>query len=187
LSRLRTWWPAAAAGLLFAALAQAQPLAERSMDLDGETLRYSIRAFPPGAQLVDPAAEPEPTSALNTAKLLSIYLTAGKVEEAALLSTAPRRRFEILHDYRSSVGDEDFKQVYTQYFLPQNRLVAEVMMGPHSLLVWRLRDNDLYVGQYYVQVEGKVLMDDAPSIERFRLRRILEAVRTGKIELPAQQ
>jgi hypothetical protein len=186
LSPGRKWWPAAA-GLLFAALAQGQPLAERSVELDGETLMYSVRPFPPGAQLADATAEPEPTSALNTAKLLSLYLTAGKVEEAALLSTAPRRRFEILLDYKSAVGDEDFKQVYTQYFLPQNRLMAEIVMGPHSLLVWHLRDNNAYAGQYYVRVEGKVLMDDAPSIERFRLRRILEAVRTGKIALPARE
>lgn len=180
----RTWWPAAA-GLLFTALAHSQPLAERSIELEGETLAYSVRTFPSGAQAVDPAAVPEPTSALNTAKLLSAYLTAGKVEEAALLSTAPRRRFEILLDYRNTVGEEDFKQIYTQYFLPQNRLLAEIVMGPHSLLVWHLRESNAYAGQYYVQVEGKVLMDDAPSPGRFRLRRILEAVRAGKIALPA--
>lgn len=180
----RKWRPAAL-GLLFAALAHGQPLTEHSVELDGETLQYSVRAFPQGAQQVDATAEPEPTSALNTAKLLSLYLTAGKVEEAALLSTAPRRRFEILLDYKTAVGEEDFKQVYTQYFLPQNRLLAEIVMGPHSLLVWHLRDSNAYAGQYYVQVEGKVLMDDAPSLERFRLRRILEAVRAGKIALPA--
>lgn len=180
----RKWWPAAA-GLLFAVLAQGQPLAERSIELDGETLNYSLRTFPPGAQAVDANAEPEPTSALNTAKLLSAYLASGKVEEAALLSTAPRRRFEILLDYKTAVGEEDFKQVYAQYFQPQNRLMAEIVMGPHSLLVWHLRDNNAYAGQYYVQVEGKVLMDDAPSPERLRLRRILEAVRAGRISLPA--
>lgn len=181
---VRKWWPAAA-GLLLAALAHGQPLAERSIELDGETLNYSLRTFPPGAPSVDANAEPEPTSALNTAKLLSAYLRSGKVEEAALLSTAPRRRFEILLDYKTAVGEEDFKQVYAQYFLPQNRLMAEIVMGPHSLLVWHLRDNNAYAGQYYVQVEGKVLMDDAPSLERLRLRRILEAVRAGTISLPA--
>ena len=181
----RLWkWGSVPGFLLFAALAQGQPLADQTVVLDGETLHYSIRAFPPDAQKVDPASEPEPTTALNTAKLLSLYLTAGKVEDAAMLSTAPRRRFEVLRDYQGAVGDEDFKQVYSQYFQPQNRLVAEVLMGPHSLLVWHLRENDRYAGQYYVQVEGKVFMDDMPSIERFRLRRILEAIRAGKVPLP---
>ena len=181
----RLWkWGSVPGFLLFAALAQGQPLADQTVVLDGETLHYSIRAFPPDAQKVDPAAELEPTTALNTAKLLSLHLTAGKVEDAAMLSTAPRRRFEVLRDYQGAVGDEDFKQVYSQYFQPQNRLVAEVLMGPHSLLVWHLRENDRYAGQYYVQVEGKVFMDDMPSIERFRLRRILEAIRAGKVPLP---
>ncbi len=184
--RFRWKWWSVPVLLLFAALAQGQPLAERSITLDGETLHYSIRAFPSDAQAIDPAAEPEPTTALNTAKLLSLHLTAGKVEDAALLSTAPRRRFEVLSDYKGAVGDEDFKQVYAQYFQPQNRLVAEVIMGPHSLLVWHLRETDRYAGQYYVQVEGKVLLDDVPSIERFRLRRLMEGIRAGKVPLPTQ-
>lgn len=183
--RLRRKWWSVPVLLLFASLAQGQPLTEQSVELDGETLRFSIRAFAPDAQAFDPAVVPEPTTALNTARLLSVYLTAGKVEDAAMLSTAPRRRFEVLRDYQGAVGDEDFKQVYSQYFQPQNRLVAEVLMGPHSLLVWHLRENDRYAGQYYVQVEGKVFMDDVPSTERFRLRRILEAIRAGKVPLPS--
>ena len=50
-----------------AANAPAQPYAEYTLDTGDETLRYSIRAFPPGANVVDPAAPLEPTSALNTA------------------------------------------------------------------------------------------------------------------------
>lgn len=179
-------WLSFAVCMAFATLATGQPLAEQAVEIDGETLRYSIRAFAPGAHLVDPAAGLEPTSALNTARLLNQSLTTGNVEDAALLSNAPRRRYEILSDYKQSVGDEGFKQVYAQYFTPQNRLVAEVIMGPHSLLVWRLREGDRYAGQYYAQVEGKVLMDDVPSEARFRLRRLLEAIRAGKIPLPAQ-
>jgi len=180
------WWSVPAFVLLASAtLAQAQPLAERAVEIDGETLPYSIRAFAPGAHLVDPAEKIEPTSALNTARLLNQYLTAGKVEDAALLSNAPRRRFEVLREYEGEVGQASFKQVYAQYFLPQNRLAAEVVVGRHSLLVWHLVEGDRYAGQYYVEVEGKVYMDDVPSAARTRLRRILEAIRTGKIPLPA--
>jgi hypothetical protein len=177
------WWLVPAL-LSSATLAAAQPLADRTAQVDGETLHFSIRTFAPGAHLPDAETQLEPTSALNTARLLNQYLTAGKVEDAAMLSTAPRRRFEVLRDYKSAVGEEDFRQVYSRYFEPGHRLVAEVVMGAHSLLVWRLPGNDRYAGQYYRQVEGKVLMDDAPSEARLRLRRILEAIRAGRIVLP---
>jgi hypothetical protein len=180
-------WLSFAACMALASPAPAQPLAEQAIEVDGETLRYSIRAFAPGAHLADPAAGLEPTSALNTARLLNQSLTTGNIEDAALLSNAPRRRFEILRDYKESVGEEGFKQVYAQYFTAQNRLVAEVIMGTHSLLVWHLRDGDRYAGQYYARVEGKVLMDDVPSEARFRLRRVLEAIRAGKMPLPGQR
>lgn len=172
--------------LFHVTLALAQPLADHTVEINGETLHYSIRAFPPGAHLADPGATFEPDSALNTSRLLSRYLTAGAVEDAALLSTAPRRRFEVLRDYKSEVGDEDFRQVYAKYFKPENRLAAEVTMGTHSLLVWYLREDDRYAGQFYVRVEDKVLVDDTPSEPRSGLRRILEAIRTGKVLLPTQ-
>lgn len=163
----------------------AQPLTVRTLESAGETLHFSIHAFPAEAQRVDPATPTEPTSALNTAKLLNQYLLAGQIEDAALLSTAPRRRFEVLRDYWQSVGEDGFKQVYAQYFLPENRLVAEVNMSGHSLLVWHLKSNGHYAGQYFVQIEGKVLMDDTPSETRTRLSRVLEAIRTGKISVPS--
>lgn len=177
------WW-SVPVFLGYAALAPGQPLADRTVELGGETLHYSIRAFRPDAHLADPSARLEPTSALNTARLLNRYLTSGAVEDAAMLSNAPRRRFEVLQDYKSAVGDDGFRQVYAQYFTPQNRLAAEVAMGGHSLLVWHLREGDRYAGQYYVRVEDKVLMDDVPSEARLRLRRILEAIRAGKVPLP---
>jgi hypothetical protein len=185
---MKRWgtWLSLAACTASVTLAQGQPLAEHAVQIDGETLHYAIRAFGPGAHLVDPGAELEPTSALNTARLLNQYLTAGRVEDAALLSNAPRRRFEILRDYKQSVRDEGFKRVYAQYFTPQNRLVAEIIMGTHSLLVWHLREGDRYAGQYYAQVEGKFLMDDVPSEARLRLRRLLEAIRAGKLPLPTR-
>ena len=178
------WWsvPVLVAAATFAA---AQPLAERSVELDGETLRFSIRGFAPDALLSVTAAPSTPASALQTAKTLNEFLSAGNLEDAALLSNAPRRRFEVLRDYKRSVGEEGFKRVFAEYFHPENRLVAEVLMGRHSLLVWYLRETDYYAGQYYVEIEGKVLMDDAPGEIRSKLRRVLEGIRLGKISLPA--
>jgi hypothetical protein len=167
-----------------AAPALCQPYAEQAIELEGETVRYSIRAFPPGANIVDPSVPLQPNSALNTAKLLELHLSTGATEEAALLSNAPRRRFEVLKDYRESVGDENFKRIYTEYFEPRNRVLAEVAIGEHSLLIWHLRDPNRYAGQFYVRVDGRTLMDDVPSPERTRLRRILEAIRAGRLAFP---
>lgn len=164
--------------------ANAQPLADHTFEVAGETLHFSIRGFPPNAQHVEPDAPLEPTSALNTAKLLNRFMTAGRIEDAALLSNAPRRRFEVLRDYRQAVGEEGFRQVYAQYFLPENRLIAEVGMAGHSLLVWHLKSKDRYAGQYYVRVEGKMLMDDTPGETRTRLARLLDAIRAGKLAVP---
>ena len=184
------WWSvpvfAVAAALVSTSLALAQPLAESTLETDGETLRFSLRAFPAGANLVDPAAPSSQVTALDTAKLLNRYLTSGAIEDAALLSNAPRRRFEVLRDYKTSVGDDGFKEVYAEYFYPENRVVAEVTMGNHSLLVWHLRESNRYAGQFYVQVEGKTFVDDMPSPGRSALRRVLEAIRAGRLPLPIQ-
>lgn len=177
------WWsvPVFAA---FATLAFAQPFADHAVEINGEALRLSIRAFPAGANLMDPATPLEPVSALETAKLLNRHLTAGNIEEAALLSTSPRRKFEVLRDYKDSVSDEGFREVFTEYFVPENRLVAEVSMDGHSLLVWHLRTANRYAGQFYVQIAGKVYIDDMPSPTRSALRGVLDAIRAGKVSLP---
>ena len=175
--------PVFCALMALTAPAQSQPYAQRTIELDGETIQYSLRTFAPGANIVDPSVPLEPNSALNTAKLLELHLSTGSAEEAALLSNAPRRRFEVLQEYQASVGDDSFRQVYTEYFESRNRVVAEVTIGEYSLLVWHLRDPNRYAGQYYVRVEGRTLMDDVPSLGRARLRRILEAIRTGKLQL----
>jgi hypothetical protein len=180
------WWsvPVFAVFMATTPSAFAQPLAEQTVEVDGETLSYSIRPFPAGVNVVDPEAVLAPTSALDTARLLNRYLTAGKVEDAALLSNAPRRRFEVLADYKNAVGDDGFREVFTEYFNPANRLVAEVIMGSHSLLVWYLAQSTRYAGQYYVEVEGKVFIDDVPNPTRTKLRRVLEAIRAGRLTLP---
>jgi hypothetical protein len=106
------------------------------------------------------------------------HLAEGKLEEAAALSNAPQRRFEVLRDYRDAVGEEEFKRVFGRYFAPENRLVAEVALGRHRLLVWDLGEaGNRLAGQYYVEVEGGFLMDDVPSAERSELRRVLEEIR----------
>ena len=163
-----------------------QPLTEHTIELDGQAMRYAIRAFPPDTRAAEATTTLEPVSAINTAMLLDRLLTVGLIEDAALLSNAPRRRFEVLRDYEAAVGADGFKQVFIQYFRPENRLIAEIVMDRHSLLVWHLSRDNRYAGQYYVRVEAKVLMDDVPSENRARLRRLLEAIRSGKMQLPTQ-
>ena len=122
-------------------------------------------------------------SAYGTAKLLLKHLAAGDIEEAARLSNAPQQRYEVLRDYRAKVGEEEFKHVFDRYFHPQNRLVAEYMLGIHRLLIWDLGEEEHHLaGQYYVEIEaGKFLMDDVPSERRSRLRRVLQDYRRGKV------
>jgi len=129
--------------------------------------------------LVNPASA---GSAYGTAKLLLKHLAAGDIEAAARLSNAPSRRYEVLRDYRAKLGEEEFKRVFGQYFDPQNRLVAEYALGPRRLLIWDLGEAAHHLaGQYYIEIDGgKFLMDDAPSEERSRLRRVLQNYRRGK-------
>lgn len=129
-------------------------------------------------RLVDPAAA---DSARPTAMLMLRHLADGNLEAAAALSNAPGRRFEVLRDYRDAVGEEEFKRIFGRYFAPENRLIAEVAIGARRLLVWDLGEAGHRVaGQFYVEVEGRFLMDDVPSEERSALRRVLEEYRSGK-------
>jgi hypothetical protein len=180
----------AASLLCLASPARAQtalpPFDQRTFEVDGEPFGYSIRAIPVEALSADPGAPLAPTSALETAKLLNRFLAAGRLEDAALLSNSPRRRFEVLRDYKDSIGEEGFKQVFTEYFQPGNKVMAEVEMGSHSLLIWQLRGPERITGQFYVRVEDRVLIDDIPNTSRTQLRRILEAIRTGALRLPAR-
>jgi hypothetical protein len=174
---------ALAGGLCFAAVLHAQTEEARTLELEGGGgVSYTLRSHPAGAHLLQPAAELTPDSALNAAKLLNLHLSTGDIEEAALLSNAPRRRFEVLRDFRESVGGEEFKRVFAQYFFPENRLLAEIAIGRHSLLIWDLREGATRIaGQYFVEVDGRYLMDDVPNDERTGLRWVLEAYRAGRI------
>jgi hypothetical protein len=181
---------ALAAALLACAQATlAQGEAARTLELDdGVKIAYTLRTYPPDAHLLDPAAELKPTSALATAKLLNRYLVAGDLVEAATLSNAPKRRFEVFRDYRDSVGPEEFKRIFAQYFDPANRLLAEVSIGPHALLIWQMGDATerpgRLAGQYFKEIEGRWLLDDVSSAPRSSLRRVLEAYRTGRLPAP---
>jgi len=121
-------------------------------------------------RLLDPAA---PDSASHTAKVVLSYLAAGELEQAAALSNAPQQRLALLRAYLNSVGEEKFRSVFGE--LLTTRLVAEVGLGPRRLLIWEIGEQ--LTGQYYVQVDGKFLMDDVPSAERAQLARVLRRFR----------
>ena len=99
--------------------ALAQTEEARTLQLDGgASVAYVLRTHPADAHVTRPGKDLAPASALDAAKLLNLHLSTGDIEEAALLSNAPRRRFEVLRDYRESVGEEEFKRVFAQYFNP---------------------------------------------------------------------
>jgi hypothetical protein len=172
-----------AAALAFSGAAGAQGEEARTLELEGGgRIAYTVRMHPANAHLARPAGELAPTSALDAAKLLNLHLSSGDIEEAALLSNAPRRRFEVLRDYRESVGAEEFKRVFAQYFYPENRLLAEIAIGRHRLLVWDLKEGATRIaGQFFVEVEGRYLVDDVPNDTRTSLRWVLEGYRSGKL------
>jgi hypothetical protein len=142
---------------------------ERVLDLGGgQSLKYEI---------LDPGSK---HSAAETGREILRLLAAGEIIKAAELSNAPKRRLEVFREFRSRVGDEEFRRVFQQYLGPGNKLMAEVAMGKHRLLIWKLGDAaDHLAGQYYVQTDGKFLMDDVPSTERSNLRKILDSYRIG--------
>jgi hypothetical protein len=142
---------------------------ERVVQLkNGETLHYRV-------------VEDRSESAQPAANAMLRHLAAGEIEDAALLSNAPKRRYEVLRDYLASVGEQEFERVYGQFLFPENRVVAEFAVGPRRLIVWDLGEaGHRLVGQYFVDVEGKFLMDDVPSRERARLAELLQAFRAEK-------
>ena len=128
-------------------------------------------------RLVDPSAA---DSAQPAAMRILRHLADGDIEAAARLSNAPQRRLEVLRDYRSSVGDEEFKRVFSRYVVPQNRVVAEVAYGPRRLLVWDLGEaGNRLTGQFYIERDGAFVMDDVPDPARSELQRILGEYRSG--------
>lgn len=132
----------------------------------GEELRY---------EFVQPGT---PWSARDTALAFLRYLAHGELEAAASLSNAPQQRLEVLRAYQRNVGEAEFKRLYGRYFAPENRLLAEAAIGNHRLLVWDLGEaNNYLAGQFFVQADGRFLLNDVPSAERQNLQRLLEAYR----------
>lgn len=119
-----------------------------------------------------------PDSARPTAMKVLRLLADGDIETAAKSSNAPERRLEVLRDYRKRVGDEEFKRAFARYF--ETPVVAEVALGPRRLLVWNLGED--LAAQYYIELEGRFLMDDVPSPARAELARILREFRSGHLK-----
>ena len=171
------------AALLCALGVRAQTEETRTLEMEGGArVTYTLRTHPADAHLLRPAAQLAPTSALDSAKLLNLHLTTGDIEEAALLSNSPRRRYEELREFRERVGEEEFKLVFAEYLAPENRLIAEIAIDKHRLLIWNRREGARrVVGQFFVEIDGRYLIDDVPNDTRTRLRWVLEAYITGKL------
>ncbi len=174
---MRGWLAAGLALAASAAIGAEQT--KLTLEHDGRSIDYTVHMHAEGAHLFEASARLLPDTPLNAFKLLNRHLTAGEIEDAAVLSNAPKRRYEVLREYRDAVGEVEFKRVFARYFYPENRLVAEARIGGHSLLIWRLADEKHLAGQYYMQVEDRWLMDDAPSEIRSQLRLVLESFRTS--------
>ena len=127
-------------------------------------------------QLVENPVESAKPVAMGILRLLA----AGEIDQAAKFSNSPGRRAEVLREFRARVGDEEFKRVYGEYLAPENRVIAELGLGPRRLLVWKLGSaGDRVVGQYYVRVDDRFLMDDERSPERAELTRALARYRAS--------
>lgn len=117
-------------------------------------------------------------SARESATRMLALLAEGNIEAAAQLSNAPQRRYEVLRDYRDSIGEEAFKQVYARYFQPGNRLMAEAALGKRRLLIWQLgQAGGQLAGQFFVEVDGRFLLDDVPNAQRAELHEVLTEFR----------
>ncbi len=139
-------------------------------------LATQAHAQAPQYRLVTDPAE----SAQAVAFQILTHLAAGELEAAAALSNAPQRRLEVLREFQRSVGEGEFKRLFGRYFTPQNRVVMEAALGRHRVLVWQLGEaGNQLAGQYFVELDGRFVMDDVPSPQRTALQRVLEAQRTG--------
>ena len=146
----------------------------RSLALAAVLAACATPAQEPGYRLVSDPSESARPVALEILK----HLAAGELEAAAALSNAPQRRLEVLRDFRDSVGEAQFRKLFGRYFAPENRVVMEAAIGTHRLLVWDLGEaGHQLAGQYFVELDGRFVMDDVQSSERAKLQRVLESRR----------
>ena len=65
---------------------------QRTLELEnGQRVAYALRLHPADAHLFDANAVLQPRSALNTAKLVTRYLSEGRIEDASLLRQVRER------------------------------------------------------------------------------------------------
>jgi hypothetical protein len=162
--------------LALCAAALAAHAEERTLDIGGgKSIRYSV---------LD-AASPAQASATGTALQIVRLLADGRIEEASVLSNSPQRRLEVLRDYRASVGEQEFRRVFGQFLRPENRVMAELAMERHRLVIWDLGEADHHLAaQYFVEADGKFVLDDVPSEARANLRRVLQSYRASRSAKP---
>lgn len=176
------WGPSLFFLLMACALTQAAAEEPRVLELEnGERIRYVLSTHAADAHLLDAGAVLQPRSALNTAKLVTRYLAEGKIEDASLLSNAPKARYARLRESFEGWSDADFRRAYGRYFDPGNRIVGEVAIDGHRLLIWHLKDTDYLAAFFLVEIEERLLIDDVPNETRANLRRVLQAYRDGKV------
>lgn len=155
-------------------------LAGCAATLGPEFASEELRKYPANAHLLDPRETLEPTSALATAKLAVRYLSEGRLEEVAVLSNAPKARYERLREALGNWTPEDFRRAYTPFFAADSWIVGEVAQGPRHLIMWRRGDIGYISGYLLVEIDGRYFLDDVPSPERSRLRRVLQSFRASE-------
>jgi len=179
----KKWGPSLFFLILACGFKHASAQEQRTLDLEnGGRVSYALSLHPANAHLLDADAALQPGSALNTAKLVTRYLAEGRIEDASLLSNAPKARYARLRESFEGWSEADFRRAYGRYFDPENRIVGEVSIDSHRLLIWHLRDTDYLAAFFLVEIEGRLLIDDVPNETRANLRRVLQAYRDGKLK-----
>lgn len=146
----------------------------------GARIEYTLHTFPENAHRAETLLQHPPGGTLDTAKLVTQLLAEGRLEDVALLSNAPKARYERLKDSFGNWQKEDFERAFRRYFAPENRILGEAAIGAHRLLMWYLKDTNYITAYYFVELEGRLLLDDVPSETRNRLRRVLEDFRARR-------
>jgi len=147
---------------------------------DGERIEYTIRTYSADAHRLPSHGSADASDALDAARRITRLLAAGELEDVSLLSNAPKARFDRLREAFGDWTKDEFERAFGRYFNAENRILGDAAIGRHRLLMWYLKDSDHVTAYYFVDVDGRLLLDDAPSETRAKLRRVLEAYRAGR-------